>query len=97
MLKLSKKPIVKAREGARREYHLITPREKGFLGFLTKNRYWTPRYFRSAFEELKNVSWPNRRNTWKMMFAVVMFSTVVGLAIALVDYGLEKLLKEVLL
>ena len=92
-----KRPVAKIRRSAKQEYHLIRPRESGLMGWLTKTRYWTPRYFRDSFAELKLVSWPGRKETWKMVLAVFLFSAVVGIIISLVDYGLEKLFREVLL
>lgn len=91
------RPIGKLVTASRREYHLITPREKGVAGFLTKPRKVFPRYFINSWRELRQVSWPNRRTTWKLVFAVFAFATVFGVAIALVDYGLESVFKRIIL
>ncbi len=56
-----------------------------------------PKYFRESWRELKEVTWPDRRQTVKLTFAVIAFATVFGIAIAIVDYGLDKLFREVLL
>jgi preprotein translocase SecE subunit len=57
---------------------------------------WPP-YFRNSARELMLVTWPNFRQTWRLTFAVLSFAAVFGLLIAGVDYGLDKLFKEVLL
>ena len=57
---------------------------------------WPP-YFRHSFRELKLVTWPNWRQSWRLTFAVLAFAAVFGAAIAGIDYGLDKLFKEVLL
>lgn len=54
-------------------------------------------YFISSWKELKQVSWPNRKQTTQLTFAVFIFSIVFGIMIAIVDYGLDKLFKQVLL
>lgn len=91
------KPFVVARNIAKKEYYVVKPHEAGLKGFLTKSRRWTPGYFRSAFKELKNVTWPSRRETWKLSVSVFVFSIVFGLIIAVVDYGLDKLFKKAFL
>ena len=87
------RPFKSAKKVAKMEFYVFTPQEKGVKGFLTKRRNWTPGYFRTAFKELKQVSWPSRRETWRLMTAVFIFALVFGLLITVVDYGLEKLFK----
>ena len=57
---------------------------------------WPP-YFRQSFGELKLVTWPNFRESWRLTFAVLAFAAVFGALIAGLDFGLDKLFKEVLL
>ncbi|MCA9325675.1 preprotein translocase subunit SecE [Candidatus Saccharibacteria bacterium] len=56
-----------------------------------------PPYVRNSFKELRLVTWPNWRQTWRLTFAVLAFSAVFGVAIAFIDFVLDKLFKEVLL
>lgn len=63
-----------------------------FLGHLL----W-PAYFRNSWKELRQVTWPNRRESWQLTTAVIIFATIFGLMIAVVDFGLDKLFKQVLL
>ena len=56
-----------------------------------------PQYFRNSFKELKQVTWPDFRTTWRLTGAVIVFGTIFGLAIYGLDIVLEKLLREVLL
>ncbi len=55
------------------------------------------RYFRNAWKELRLVTWPGRRETWQLTFAVFIFAVVFGLLVTVTDYGLDKLFKKVLL
>ncbi|MCA9328871.1 preprotein translocase subunit SecE [Candidatus Saccharibacteria bacterium] len=57
----------------------------------------TPGYFVSATNELRQVTWPARKETWKLVFAVFVFAIVIGLFIAVLDFGLEKLFRQVIL
>ncbi|HEY8999108.1 MAG TPA: preprotein translocase subunit SecE [Candidatus Saccharimonadales bacterium] len=54
-------------------------------------------YVINSWRELKQVTWPTRRESRRLTTAVVLFAIVFGFLIAVVDYGLDKLFKEVLL
>ncbi len=56
-----------------------------------------PTYFRNSFKELRQVTWPNRRESLQLTSAVLIFAAIFGVMIALVDFGLDKLFKQVLL
>ena len=90
-------PFVAAKRISKKEYFVVKPREAGFKGFLTKSRRWTPGYFRSAYAELRQVTWPSRSETWRLVTAVFIFSVAFGLVITIVDFGLEKLFRKAFL
>ena len=54
-------------------------------------------YIRGSFQELKLVTWPTRREGRRLTTAVIIFSVVFGALIAVVDFGLDKLFKQLLL
>lgn len=54
-------------------------------------------YFIESWREVRQVTWPNRRETAQLTFAVFAFATVFGIIITIVDYGLDKLFKQILL
>lgn len=56
-----------------------------------------PPYFRQSWKELRQVTWPTRRESWQLTSAVIIFSVIFGVLIALVDLGLDKIFKQVLL
>jgi preprotein translocase SecE subunit len=88
------KPVGKAGKALNTEFHIIGKKDSNFF---TRSRRITPKYFREAWKELKNVTWPGRMETWRLVFAVFVFSLTLGLFIAVLDYGLERLLREVVL
>jgi preprotein translocase SecE subunit len=92
-----KKPLRSAKEILTKDYYFITPTDSGMRGFFTKKRRFIPRYFRDSYSELKLVTWPNRSETWKLMWAVFIFALAFGLLVTVVDYGLEKLFREAFL
>lgn len=56
-----------------------------------------PVYFRNSWKELKQVTWPSWKQSRQLTFAVIVFAVVFGAAIAVVDFGLDKLFRNVLL
>jgi preprotein translocase SecE subunit len=60
-------------------------------------RYVVPPYFRNSWKELREVTWPKRKESWQLTFAVIMFAIVFGAVVAAVDYGLDKIFKQVLI
>ncbi len=90
------KPLRSASNFGRREYYLPLPENK--VGrFFNKRRHIVPGYFRNSWRELRLVTWPSRRETWKLTLAVFTFAIIFGVLIAITDYGLDKLFRKVLL
>ena len=89
-------PFKHAKKIGKKEYYIPLPKHK-FSTFLNKKRRVTPGYFRSSWKEVKEVTWPDRKTTAKLTVAVLAFATVFGVAIAIVDYGLDKIFKALLL
>jgi preprotein translocase SecE subunit len=54
-------------------------------------------YLRGSWQELKQVTWPTKRDGRRLTTAVIIFSVIFGAMIALVDFGLDKLFKQILL
>jgi preprotein translocase SecE subunit len=89
------KPVGAFGRALKNEYHIFSRQGEG--NFFTKSRRITPGYFRDSARELKNVTWPGRSETWRLVFAVFLFAILMGTAISVLDFGLEKLLREVIL
>jgi preprotein translocase SecE subunit len=56
-----------------------------------------PAYFRNSWKEMKQVTWPNRRESVQLTGAVIIFAAIFGVLIAVVDFGLDKAFKQLLL
>jgi len=65
--------------------------------FLGKTRRTTPSYFVESFRELKQVTWPSRKTVAKLTIAVFLFSFFMATMVKLLDYGFDKLFKNVIL
>lgn len=56
-----------------------------------------PVYLRRSWHELRLVQWPNWRESRRLTSAVLIFAVIFGAVIAVVDYGLDKVFRDVLL
>lgn len=56
-----------------------------------------PPYIRNSWRELRLVSWPDFRLTMRLTYAVALFSFIFGVIVAAVDFGLDKLFKEIII
>ena len=56
-----------------------------------------PPYFRNSWKELRQVTWTKRKDSFRLTFAVIVFAAVFGCLVAALDFGLDKVFKEVLL
>ncbi|MBR5939510.1 preprotein translocase subunit SecE [Candidatus Saccharibacteria bacterium] len=43
------------------------------------------RYLKDSWKELRQVRWPNRKATWKMVLAVIIYTALFVLIISLLD------------
>lgn len=60
-------------------------------------RYLVPPYFRNSWRELRQVKWPSRKETIQLTLAVFAFAIVFAALVTLIDYGLDKLFKQIFL
>jgi preprotein translocase SecE subunit len=54
-------------------------------------------YLSASRSELAKVSWPNRRQTARLTFVVIVFSFVVAGILGLMDMGFSWLLQNVII
>ena len=79
-----------------REYHLPLPDNR--IGRILKKRVrLTPKFLSASWAEIRQVKWPNRRETTRLTIAELIFSIIFGVSVALLDVGLDKLFKEVII
>jgi preprotein translocase SecE subunit len=70
--------------------------------FIAKIARWIglvvfPPYFRNSWRELRLVTWPTWKQSRQLTFAVLIFAVIFGAIVALVDYGLDKVFRNILL
>lgn len=60
-------------------------------------RFITPSYFVNSWREVRQVTWPSRKETWRLTGAVFVFAILFGVVVAGVDKGLDELFKRFIL
>lgn len=83
-IKAAEKSIGKSTEKKKKVFILFRP----FVALF--------RYLRDSWRELKQVRWPNRKATWKLVLAVVVYSALFFLIISLLDLFFSWLFKLIL-
>lgn len=56
-----------------------------------------PLFLVNAWKEIRQVTWPNWRETWRLTIAVFIFAVIFAAFVGILDYGLGKLFKEVII
>ena len=54
------------------------------------------RYFKGAWQELKQVRWPDRKNTWAMTGALLAFTLFFIVVILVLDFAFSELFKLIM-
>lgn len=85
-----------ARTSGKREFHIPLPDNK--VGRILKKRVrFVPGFIKNSWTELRGVTWPNRNDTVRLTMAVFIFSVVFAAIVGVIDYGLDKLFREVII
>ncbi len=90
-------PIKKANAFGKREYHVVPVPDNNFGDFLGKKGRLLPLFVHEAWDELKGVTWPNAHDTMRLTLAVFIFAVVFASIVGVIDFGLDKLFREVII
>ena len=79
--KTKKKETKKIEKEAKKD--LAKDKKKPFI--LVRPFVYLGRYIRESWSEIRQVRWPNRKATWKMVVAVLVYTAVFVVLISLLD------------
>lgn len=54
-------------------------------------------YFKASWQELKKVQWPDRKATWSLTVAVILFTAFFAAMILLIDVVFQKIFNLILM
>lgn len=61
-----------------------------------KKRSSPIQFFKSVWGEMKKVTWPNRKDTFRTTFAVIIFIAIFTVIVGLIDLGFGTLFQNFL-
>lgn len=89
--KVKKEKIKMDSEEPKKRRHLPKP-----IRILFTPVFAIGRYLRDSWRELRQVRWPNRKTTWKMTLAVIVYTLTLFLLIGLLDALFKFIFNKVL-
>jgi preprotein translocase subunit SecE len=54
-------------------------------------------FFKDVYDELKKVTWPSRKDGFRLTLMVIVLCVVMGIFLGAVDFGFSELIKGVFL
>ena len=81
--KKSEKSKIKSKKLAEKKIAKSDNCKKPFILFRPFVYLW--RYLRDSWREIRQVRWPNRKATWKMVLAVIAYTALFVVIISLLD------------
>ncbi len=84
---MAEKSQTKNKVAEKREHRSKMPRFLRAIG----------QYFAGSWRELRLVTWPNRRSTWSLTLAVIVFTIVLMTFIVAIDYLFDYIFKQLVL
>lgn len=87
-------PFGRVRTFGAKEYHPLKLPDNKAGRVLNKRVRIFPKFFREAWAEVRQTTWPNRRETTRLSFAVFVFAAVFSVIVAGLDLGLDKIFRE---
>jgi preprotein translocase, secE subunit len=76
---------------AKSKKNITNPEESNFKDNVYQKEIKKVGYFRGALNELSQVHWPTRKETWALTLAVILFSVGFMILMILVDIGFKEL------
>jgi preprotein translocase subunit SecE len=91
------KPLSTLGRVASKEYHPIKVPDKKGVRVLNKRVKYIPQSIKNSWAELKQVTWPSRKDALKLSFAVIIFSICFAVFVQVLDFLFSKVVKEIIL
>lgn len=91
------RPLSVLRKVGGKEYHPIPLPDNKAGRILGKKVHIIPKFFKEAWAELKQVTWPSRMLALKLTLAVFVFAIIFATFIQLLDMGFNRLFEIILL
>ena len=91
------KPLSTLGRVAKKEYHPIKAPDNKVGRVLNKRVKYIPDFLVKAWRELRQVTWPTKKEAVKLTFAVIIFSIAFAILVQALDFVFSKVVKEIIL
>lgn len=92
------KPLTSLRKLGAKEYHPVKVSDKTKTGkVMGKKVHFIPGFLKSSWAELKQVTWPTKKEAFHKTLAVLGFAAVIMIIVQILDFVFSKLVKEIIL
>jgi preprotein translocase subunit SecE len=91
------KPINKATNFGKKEYTPLKVPDKKGVRVLNKRVRFIPKWLSNSWAELRQVSWPSKREALSKTMAVFIFAIAFALLVQLLDFIFSRVIKEIIL
>ena len=92
------KPLGSLRKLGAKEYHPVKVSDKTKAGkVMGKRMHFIPGFIKSSWAELKQVTWPTKKEAFHKTLAVLGFAAVIMIIVQILDFVFSKLVKEIIL
>lgn len=91
------RPLSTLRRVGAKEYNPVKVPEKKGVKHLNKRVRIVPKFVREAWVELKQVTWPTKKEAARLTLAVIVFAVFFSIFIQLLDVVFNKIVKEIFL
>ena len=91
------KPLSSLRSVAAKEYHPIKAPDKKGVRVLNKKVKIIPNFIKNSWKELRQVTWPTKKDAARLTFAVIIFSIFFAIFVQILDFLFSRLVKEIIL
>jgi len=91
------RPLSTLRRVGAKEFHPVKVPEKKGVKHLNKRVRFVPKFIREAWAELKQVTWPTKKEAARLTLAVILFAVFFSIFIQVLDLIFNKIVKEIFL
>lgn len=92
------KPLSSLRKLGAKEYHPVKVSDTTKTGkILGKKVHFIPKFLKSSWAELSQVTWPTKKEAFNKTLAVLGFAAVIMIIVQILDTVFSKVVKEIIL
>ncbi len=91
------RPLSTLHRVGKKEYHPVPVPDNKAGKVLKKRVRFIPKYVRESWAEMKFVTWPTKSIAARLTVAVFVFAIIFTIFVQILDYGFNKLFKEILI